>query len=320
MDADREAGQGGAADVLLELLAARDLHARAVEQARRLRAEGAVHEGLQVADLHPRVAEAAAHVDLGELVGLLGRERLPDPQAERALVGEALPEAQGAEPAVLVVHRGHAPRGRELDPGAHRLDVLVVGRLDVAVAEVPARFLAQDAGRLAALVELDHAARDLQVAVCVGQGGGVQPDRVGVARHQRNRTVGGDRVERFLRRLDRWRPVAAAPTAAAQPDGCRRTLQCLAHARDGLVHRGRALEPHLVLGESPGGEVHVRVGEAGQHAAAAEIDALRPGERGLVGADTACDLVARDRERLAPAAARAPSCGRRRSRGSRGEA
>jgi hypothetical protein len=59
------------------------------------------------------------------------------------------------------VHRGHAAGRRELDSGAHRLDILVVGRFDIAVAEVPARFLAQDAGRLAALVELDHAARDL---------------------------------------------------------------------------------------------------------------------------------------------------------------
>jgi len=43
--------------------------------------------------------------------------------------------------------------------------------------------------------------------------------------------------------------------------------------------------------------VDVRVGEAGHDAAAAEVDHLRRGERGLVRADAPCDALARDRER-----------------------
>ena len=144
-------------------LAARDLDAGAVEHPRGLRAERAVHERLQVADAQERRRRGPLRTSTcASSPAKSVRQRLPDAQAERrprAL--EPLPEAQRAEPAVLVVHGGHAARGREPDPGAHRLDVLVVGRLDVAVAEVPARLLAQDAGRLAALVELDHAAGHL---------------------------------------------------------------------------------------------------------------------------------------------------------------
>ena len=209
---------------------------------------------------------------------------------------KALPEAQRAEPAVLVVHRGHAAGSRELDACAHRVDVLVVGRLDVAVAEVPARLLAQDAGRLAALVELDHAARDLQVAVRVRQGGGVEPDRVRVARHQRHRPVGGDRVERLLRRLGRRSPVAAAPTAAAQPGAAAKSPA--PHARGRPPHR-----PSVVPSSRTSCWARAQVGKCtcesvkpGSDATAAEIHALRAGERGLVGADAAGDLVAGDRQ------------------------
>ena len=68
----REAGAGGRADQLHQLVAARDLHARPVEQARRLRAQCPVHEGLQVAEPQERAAEAAADLRCGELVCLLG--------------------------------------------------------------------------------------------------------------------------------------------------------------------------------------------------------------------------------------------------------
>ena len=75
----------------------------------------------------------------------------------------------------------------------------------------------EDAGRLAVLVAFDHAARDLEVAVRVGERRGVEPERVVVARHQRRGRVAGDLVERLLRRLCRRRPVAGAPAHAAQP-------------------------------------------------------------------------------------------------------
>ena len=274
VDADRKARPRGSADVVFQLFLARDLDAGPVEQAGRLGAERAVHEGLQVAELQQRAAEAAAHVHAGELVCLLGRQRLPDAQPERALGGEALPEAQRAEPAVLVVDRGHAAGGRQLYSRAHRLDVLVVGRLDVAVAEVPAGLLAQHAGRLAALVELDDAAGHLQIAVGQSEPGRVEPDGVRVAGHQRHRPVRGDRVQRVFRRLDERRPVSAPPAPAAQPGRPGRALERAAHARERLVQRARVLEPDLVLGQRPGGEVHVRVREAGQHAPPAEVDSL----------------------------------------------
>ena len=68
-------------------------------------------------------------------------------------------------------------------------------------------------------------------------------------------------------------------------------------ARDRFVERARSLEPHLPLRERPLQEVHVRVGEAGDDAAAAEIHDLRRCERRLVSADAAGDPVAGDRER-----------------------
>ena len=103
MHGDGETGLCGAPDDLRELLAARDLDARAVQHARRLRAERAVHEHLQVAELEARPSEAARDVDVGELARLFGRKGLPDPQRQGALGFEPLPEAQRAEPAVLVV-------------------------------------------------------------------------------------------------------------------------------------------------------------------------------------------------------------------------
>ena len=153
------------ADDLGQLLPARDLDARPVEQPGRLRAERAVHEDLQVADAQQVVADARAQAELLEPVDVVVRKRLPDAQSERALLGEALPEARRAEPAVLVVDAGHAARGGDLQPVAHRVDELVVRGQQIAVAELPGRLLAQHAGRLAALVQLDDAAFDLQVAV-----------------------------------------------------------------------------------------------------------------------------------------------------------
>ena len=112
---DGEAGRGAAADDVGELLAARDLHAAAVEHPRGLRAERAVHEHLQVAEPQQRAAEPGAHADRGGRVDeLVVRDRLPDAQCQLPALVELLPEAERAEPAVLVVHRGDAARVREL--------------------------------------------------------------------------------------------------------------------------------------------------------------------------------------------------------------
>jgi hypothetical protein len=194
---------------------------------------------------------------VGELVGLLRRQGLPDPQRQQTLVLELLPEAQRPEPAVLVVDGRDAARVRELDAGAHRLDVLVVRDLEVRVAEVPARLLAQDAGRLAALVELDHAAGNLEVAVRARERRRVEPDRVGVARHQRHRGLAGDVVEHLARRLDRRLPLAAPPAAATQPPPLLDARQRVPHERHRFLDRPGLLEPDLVLRDRPGREVDV---------------------------------------------------------------
>ena len=164
---DRPADARSAPHDLLELLAARDLDARAVEHARGLRAERPVHERLQVAGAQPVVAEPRAEVERLERVEVLVRQRLPHAQVEDALVAQALEQAKVAEPAVLVVHRRHAARDRELDAGAHRVEPLVLADLreHEAPPELPRRLLAQHARRLAAVVELDDAAGNLQVAV-----------------------------------------------------------------------------------------------------------------------------------------------------------
>jgi hypothetical protein len=66
------------------------------------------------------------------------------------------------------VHGGHAAGRRDSQPLAHGFDELVVLGEQVAVPELPGGFLAQDARRLAALVQLDDSALDLEIAVRSG--------------------------------------------------------------------------------------------------------------------------------------------------------
>ena len=257
MDGDGETGGCAAADDLDEPGFARDLDAGPVEHACGLRPERAVHERLQVADPNEVVAEAAADPERLELVHLLGGDRLPHPQVQRPLLPESLPDAERAEPAVLVVDRGDAARDRDAHAFAGGLDHLVLGGPHVLVAEVPGALLAQDAGRLASLVADDDTAVDLEVAVRVGQCSRVQPEGVVVAGHQRRRRVAGDAVERLLRRLGRRRPVACAPTRSAEPASRLGGARRLGDALQRLVERGGVLEPDLPLREGPGGEVDV---------------------------------------------------------------
>src|SRR5207244_9753079 len=134
---DGEARGGAAADDLDQLLAARDLDAGAVQHAGRLRPERSVHESLQVADANELVSEAASDVERGELFDLLRRQRLPHAQVKRAFVAQPLPDAERAEPAVLVVHRGDAARNRDPDSLPRGVDHLFLRRPDVRVPEVP---------------------------------------------------------------------------------------------------------------------------------------------------------------------------------------
>ena len=221
------------------------------------------------------------------------------------------------EPAVLVVH-GHDSAGqRERDRLARGVDHLVLRRAHVRVAEVPGALLAQDAGRLAVLVTLDDAAGNLEVGVGQRECRGVDPERVVVLGHQRHRHVAGDSVECLLRRLDRRRPLAVPPAEPAQPPALGHLADRRGDARERVVQRLRALEPHLALRQRPAREVHVGVREARQDAPPAEVDSLGAGQRGLVRPDAAGDPVARDCERRRPGKRRDRGCGRRRSRGSR---
>src|SRR5688500_565827 len=86
VDGDRQARTCGAADDVLELLTARDLDPGSIEQARRTRAERAVHESLDVADSQQVVAEAGADTHLRERVDMLMGKGLPDAERERAFV------------------------------------------------------------------------------------------------------------------------------------------------------------------------------------------------------------------------------------------
>ena len=92
-------------------------------------------------------------------------------------------------------------------------------------------------------------------------------------RQQRDRHVAGDRVERLPRRLGRRRQSPLAPAAAAQPAARRAPTRARrARASSASSSVRVALEPHLPLRERPGREVDVRVGEARDDAAPAEVD------------------------------------------------
>src|SRR5581483_8069554 len=109
---------------------------------------------------------------------VLPRRRLPHAQRQRGLLLELLPQADRAEPAVLVVMAGDAARGRDLHPLAHRVDHLVGRVRAVAVLEPPRGLLAQDSRRLAVLVALDDATLDVELAAGERERRAVEPERV----------------------------------------------------------------------------------------------------------------------------------------------
>ena len=108
--------------------------------------ERAVHERLHVAEAEEVVAEARAQRERGELREPVGRERLPDPQRQALALVDPAEDRGRAEPAVLVVDRRDAAGVRDPDALARRLDPLVLGHGDEALAEAPGRLLAQDPG------------------------------------------------------------------------------------------------------------------------------------------------------------------------------
>ena len=206
-------------------------------------------------DLMPRLARSSSRSQGNDCHTRVRRS----PLAEQPLV-----HLERAEPAVLVVDRDDAARRGHPHALARGLDHLVERRAHVAVAERPRRVLAQDAALL------DHAAGHLERPVGPLERRAVQPQRVVVLRHQRDRHVRHGAVERRAR--GRLGPVALAPAEPAQPAALAHVLARGHHAVERLLERARALEPRLPQPERPGGEVHVRVGEAGEEAALAQLD------------------------------------------------
>ncbi len=226
----------------------------------------------------------------------VGRDRLPDAQREARGGLEPLPETERAQRAVLVVDRGHAAARGESDAESHRLEVLVVAERQVAVSEAPGGLFAQNAGRLAGLVPLNHAAGHVEVAVRAAECGRVQPERVVVPCDQCRRRVAGDRIEIVPGRLARGQPVAAAPAESAEPAPGGRTRRP-AQPLERLIERGAPVELHLSLRDRPGGEVDVRVRQSGHDRVPTQVDDVRRGERRLVHADASRHHVPGDRER-----------------------
>ena len=89
-------------------------------------------------------------------------------------------------------------------------------------------------------------------------------------------------------------PLGVAPAEAAE-DAARRVGA--SHAVERLVERRHALEAHLSQRERPAREVDVRVREAGQDAAAAEVDDVGARQGRLVRADAARHPLAGDGQR-----------------------
>jgi hypothetical protein len=250
--ADRPTRLRAAPDDLLQLLARRDHDAAPVRHPGRLRAERAVHERLEVAEPQQRGAGAAAQADVTEVGDPLCRRRLPYALQQAALLLEPLPEADRAEPSVLVVERGHPARSRDLHPVAHRVDVLLGRHLGEPLLEAPRRLLVEHPGRLPALVAHDHAAAlDLEVASREREGRGVEPERVVVLRDQHRRPFPLDLVERLP---GRWAvgPVGVAPALPPQPAP---GAWGGANPVEGLGERLAVVQPDIVLRERPGGEV-----------------------------------------------------------------
>ena len=288
---DRPAGARRATNDLGELLAARDPHAGAVEHPGGLRAERAVHEHLQVAEPKEVVAEAGAESQRLELGKLLVRERLPDPECQPSVLAQPLEDLGSAYPAVLVVDGRDAAAVSELHACSRDLEPFVLGDGREPLAEAPRGFLAQHSGRLATRVTLDDSAFDLEISLRESERRRVQPQRVQVLRPERGRRVTRELVQRLLRGLSF--PLRRAPALAAYPATSRLVGT---YPLERLGERADAVEPQVTPAERPGREVDVRVREAGDDAAAAEIDHLGRGKGLFVDTDPAGDSLPRDRK------------------------
>ena len=203
-------------DDVLELLAARDPDARAVEHQRGLRAERAVHERLQVAEPQEVVADPRAQPECGELRrggrrAATARHAASGPRARGC--GRRSRRRRASRPCRGSRRRRARSRRRmpSRDASTHSSSVTVTKRSRKRQADSSRRTPVGAPVRVA----LDDAARHVEVACGPGERRAVEPERVVVLRPQRGRRVAGDGVER--RRGRRLGPVGVAPARSADP-------------------------------------------------------------------------------------------------------
>ena len=125
--------------------------ARAVEQARGLRAERAVHERLEVADAEhgrrrSRTCRCRARASALDLVG---GDRLPDAQRAASPRSSSRCQRPSAPSQPSLSCTEVTPRAAASSALSHSLDLLVRRATSRCVTEAPRRLLAQHAGRLA---------------------------------------------------------------------------------------------------------------------------------------------------------------------------
>ena len=276
--------------------------------------DAAVDRHLDPADAQPVVAESGLDAEVEQ--ALLADRRLDhpdqerDPDRQRALVYQLLIGADAGVVGDDVMDvgdaAGEAALGREQDARLH-LSVRVFRH---HVAHKVLGTLDELAGRLAGGVELDGAASrrgrrrvDAGELQRLGVGDGDVGAEVDRDRMVRRRGVEVAAVGKALLRhpeVLHWRAVCDNPGAGRLPFGL--FLDRFDDLRDGAdvgvevaavdpVHHGRAAV----------GEMHVRVGQTRQHAAALQVDLFRAriGQRLDVasGADRT-DAAAPDRDRL----------------------
>ena len=276
--------------------------------------DAAVDRHLDPADAQPVVAEAGLDAEVEQALLLDRRLDHPDqerdPDRQRALVHQLLIGADAGVVGDDVMDVGDAAGEAALGREQHARLHLPVGVFRHHVAHQELGALDELAGRLAGRVELDGAAGrrrrrgvdagELQ-RLGVGDGDvGAEVDRDRMVRRRGVEVAAiGEALLRHPEVLHR-RAVRDDPGAGRLPLGL--LLDRLDDLRDGAdvgvevaavdpVHHGRAAV----------GEMHVRVGQARQHAAALEVDLLRArvGQRLDVagGADRA-DAAVPDRDRL----------------------
>ncbi len=252
----------------------------------RARIDDAVDHELDAHDPQPgrshRLGELDGARDLREVrrvvAGVLDEPVRRDPEREppAAPLGGSLERGESEFVERHVDRPGHAGR-RVRGEGAldRRVAVGVVGlRRQERPGVDLGRGLVQHAVGLAVGVAPDAAAEGVGSVARdpdLGEGGGVEPARVVVVGIEVHRHVGHRRVDHGSGR-DAAGHRVEEPAAAEQPHGVRLVRTRRTQALLDLVQRARVGEPDAAERLAHHHEVGVRVGEAGEQQAAAELD------------------------------------------------